>query len=387
MEIDRRNARTYLVGVGASVLGDSALTLVAGIWVKELTGSSATAALVAVCIYAPALLAPLAGLLADRVRRRPLLIGVNLAMAAAVSTLVLVTSDDQVWLVFIVMTLYGAALVVTEPAETALFVAMLPLELRQRLNGLRLTLTEGGKLTAPLLGAGLFALVGGAPVAALDAATFVVVAVVVRRLQVTERGPAAAQSPGWSAQVLAGYRHVWHSAHLRPVVIGGAVAMAVSGLGVAAQYSLVDALGRSPAFLGVLTAALGAGSIVAGLTSSALIDRIGERRLALVGLAAFAVGNMLRATGLLPAAVTGSAVLGFALPWIVLAVINVTQRGTPGALQGRVAALVTLALFAPQPVTQALGAVLIGPLGYRAVLAFMAVVAALAAGYLVRAES
>lgn len=187
--------------------------------------------------------------------------------------------------------------------------------------------------------------------------------------------------------MLAGYRHVWHSAHLRPVVIGGAVAMAVSGLGVAAQYSLVDALGRSPAFLGVLTAALGAGSIVAGLTSSALIDRIGERRLALVGLAAFAVGNMLRATGLLPAAVTGSAVLGFALPWIVLAVINVTQRGTPGALQGRVAALVTLALFAPQPVTQALGTVLIGPLGYRAVLAFMAVVAALAAGYLVRAES
>lgn len=196
-EIDRRNARTYLVGVGASVLGDSALTLVAGIWVKELTGSSATAALVAVCFYAPALLAPLAGLLADRVGRRPLLIGVNLAMAAAVSTLVLVTSDDQVWLVFIVMTLYGAALVVTDPAETAPFVAMLPLELRQRLNGLRLTLTEGGKLTAPLLGAGLFALVGGAPVAALDAATFVVVAVVVRRLQVTERGPAAAQSrPG-----------------------------------------------------------------------------------------------------------------------------------------------------------------------------------------------
>ena len=38
------------------------------------TGSSAAAPLVSICIYAPTLLAPLAGLLAGRVRRRPLLV-------------------------------------------------------------------------------------------------------------------------------------------------------------------------------------------------------------------------------------------------------------------------------------------------------------------------
>lgn len=45
------------------------MTLVAGIWVKSLTGSSA-AALVAVCVNASSLLILVAGMLADRVRRR-----------------------------------------------------------------------------------------------------------------------------------------------------------------------------------------------------------------------------------------------------------------------------------------------------------------------------
>lgn len=59
--------------------------------------------------------------------------------------------------------------------------------------------------------------------------------------------------------------------------------------------------------------------------------------------------------------------LGFALPWTVLAVINLTQRRTPNPLQGRVAAVVTLALFGPLPATQAIGSAIIGPLGYRIV--------------------
>jgi hypothetical protein len=109
-------------------------------------------------------------------------------------------------------------------------------------------------------------------------------------------------------------------------------------------------LGRGPGeaapFLGALTAGLGAGSIVAGLSSGRMINRFGERRLALLGLANFIVGNLMYATGWLPAALAGAVVLGFALPWSVMAVINLTQRRTPDALQGRVAAVVTLALFA-----------------------------------------
>jgi len=94
---DARNARVYLIGLTASVIGDSAMTLVAGIWVKALTGSSGAAAWVSVFIYAPALLGPLSGMIADRMRRRALLLIVNGAMAALMP-LLLVRRPGQVWL-------------------------------------------------------------------------------------------------------------------------------------------------------------------------------------------------------------------------------------------------------------------------------------------------
>lgn len=49
---ERRNAVAYLVGLGLSFLGDNAMSLVAGIWIKTLTGSSSAAALASVCVYA-----------------------------------------------------------------------------------------------------------------------------------------------------------------------------------------------------------------------------------------------------------------------------------------------------------------------------------------------
>ena len=60
--VERRNGRLYLIGLAASLVGNSAMTLVAGIWVKSLTGSSGQAGLVSALTYAPTLAAPVAGL-------------------------------------------------------------------------------------------------------------------------------------------------------------------------------------------------------------------------------------------------------------------------------------------------------------------------------------
>lgn len=67
---ERRNGRLYLAGLAVSVIGDNAMSLAAGIWVKSLTGSSSAAGLVSVCVCAPSLAGPPAGVVADRVRRR-----------------------------------------------------------------------------------------------------------------------------------------------------------------------------------------------------------------------------------------------------------------------------------------------------------------------------
>src|SRR3954470_6377148 len=309
----RRNARIYLLALAASLVGDSAMSLVAGIWVKSLTGSSSAAAIVAVCIYAPSLLSPLAGMLADRVRRLRMLVVVNLLSAAAVLPLLLVHSADQVWLIYVVMLAYGSSLVLIDPAENALFAVMLPDHVRRRVNGVRLAMQEGGKLVAPLLGAGLFVVLGGGFVAALDAVTFVIAALVLLRLRFTEPAPVPVRRH-WRAELVAGFAHIRAVPQLSAVTIAAALAMVVAGFATPAQYSLVDALHRSPGYLGVLTGLLGAGSIVAGLVSGPLITRIGERWLAVLGLANGALGNLLRMTGWEPAALAGSVVSGFALP-------------------------------------------------------------------------
>ena len=165
-------------------------------------------------------------------------------------------------------------------------------------------------------------------------------------------------------------------------MVAGAAVMAISAVAVAAQFSLVSAVGERPAFLGVFSAVLGAGSIVAALTSGAVLARIGDRGLALAGLLDYAVGNLLRATGSLPLALTGTLVLGFALPWAFLAVLNIAQRETPDELQGRVSAAVTIALFGPQAPLQALGSVAITVIGFSQIYVASALAALAVAAWL-----
>jgi MFS family permease len=354
----RWNARWYFVGLAASLLGNSAMSLVAGVWVKALTGSSAQAGLVSACIYASTMGAPLAGLVADRFPRKRLLFWLNLLSAATIVPLLLVSSRAEVWILFVVMAAYGIEATMMDPAEDALFAQMFTREFRRRITGYRLTIQETGRLVSPLLGAGLFVLIGGGAVAALDAATFVVAALVITRVRVNDTPPLRTPERLGPA-LLAGVRHILATPAIRAIAIAATAVMALSGIGVAAQYSLVHGIGEHPAFLGVLSALLGAGSIIASLSASRVIDRFGERLLAVIGLINFAVGNVLRANHWLPAALVGSFVLGFALPYVFLATLNVSQRSTDNELQGRVSAALLFALFGPQALTQAIGSALI----------------------------
>jgi predicted MFS family arabinose efflux permease len=378
---DRRNARLYLIGLAASLTGNGAMSLVAGIWVKSLTGSSAEAGLVSACVYAPSLLGPVGGMIADRVRRRRLLFWLNIASAVIMLPLLAVQSPAGIWIIFCVMTWYGVALVVISPAEDALFVEMLPLTLRQRVNGWRLGLQETGRLVAPLLGAGLFALAGGGSVASFDSATFIVAAVVIARLRLRDPEPDH-QGAHWRADLMAGLAHIRRTPELGRVLAAAAAVMAMSGVLVAAQYSLVQAAGEPPAFLGVLSACLGGGSIAASLVSGRMLRHLGEGRLAILGMIDFAAGSALRATGVLAGAVVGTIVLGFALPWVFLAVLNLAQRLTPLSVQGRVSAAVTLAMFGPQAPMQALGSFAIRYGTYRQLYSAGAAIALVSAASL-----
>src|SRR6266540_4808299 len=95
-----RDARVFLLGSAVSMLGDTAMFLVLGIWAKDLTDSNAAAGLVFFVLVLPSVFSPLAGLVVDRVRKRPVLIVTNCLMGLALLLLLFVHDRGDLWLIY-----------------------------------------------------------------------------------------------------------------------------------------------------------------------------------------------------------------------------------------------------------------------------------------------
>ncbi|MFE6962489.1 MFS transporter [Streptomyces sp. NPDC057696] len=367
----RGGFRLLLAGIVVSGFGTSAMWLAAGIWVKDLTGSDSLAALCAFALWAPALAGPLLGTVADRTRRRPLLVTANLGLGLLLLSLLAVDSAGSLWILFAVLVAYGACGVVTDAAEAALVPAVVGRESLGDFNGLRMAASEGMKLVAPLAGAGLFAVYGGAGVALLDAATFAAAAGLYARLRAEESAPAPRAAGVWT-RTAEGVRALWRQERLRPLVLAAAATMLLAGLNGAAIYAVVDGgLGRSPSYAGVLYAVQGAGSVAAGLTAGALLRRLGERRFAAAGIALFAAGAGLRALPYDAVALGCSAAIGMGLPCVLVAALTAVQHEIPEARVGRAVATAHTLVFAPNAVALAMGAGLIAVVDHRVLLALL----------------
>ncbi|MGA5897490.1 MFS transporter [Streptomyces venetus] len=367
-----RDAGLYLSGAVVSGFGTSALWLASGVWVKDLTGSDGLAALCMLAMWLPTLAGPLLGTVADRGRRKPVLIGVNVLLAALLLTLVSVDSPGELWLLYAVLSVYGAAGVVHDAAESALVSAAVDPALLGDFNGLRTTATEGMKLLAPLTGAGLYAAYGGAGVALLDAATFVLATGMYAVLRVREEKPAR-PAGNHRRQTAEGARHLWAHPGLRPLVVAGGATMLCAGLNGALVYAVVDGLGHSPAYAGVLYAVQGAGSVAVGLLSGSALRRLGERRFAAYGIALLAVAVAVRAVPSDPSALVCSAAIGAGLPAVLIATLTSVQRETPGPLLGRVTATAHTLVYTPNVLGLAAGAALVELVSHRLMLVTLGV--------------
>src|SRR5213080_4294275 len=124
-----RDARLFLAGWSLSVFGDWAMFIVLGVWTKDLTKSNSAAGLVFFALALPSLLSPLAGLVVDRLPRRPLLIWTYAAEAVVVLSLLFVHDRGDVWIIYAVTVFYGAAGTFAASARSALMTVMLPREL------------------------------------------------------------------------------------------------------------------------------------------------------------------------------------------------------------------------------------------------------------------
>ena len=378
-----RDARLLFGGEAVSLFGDWALLIVLGIWAKSLTGSNAAAGLVFFVFSLGRLAAPLGGLLADRVRRRPLMVAADVFTGTSVLLLLLVHDRSDLWLIYAVALLYSLGGSVFESARAALLRLVFPEERLPEANGLLQTITQGLRLVAPLAGAGLYAVIGGGAVAVFDAATFAVSAVTLTALHVHEQPPERHEHT-FLVEVSAGARHILETPALKRMLVGGVIAMLVVGFAETIVFALLDAVGEPPSFLGVTSTIQGVGAVAGGLTAAAVLRRIGDVRLVGLGLAGFAAGDALFLVPNLGVMFAGFFLAGVGITWAVVAYMTALQLRTPLPLQGRVSAAADVGLTVPQTLSIAVGAALSTVVPYQVLVTAMAVVTGLAALYLAR---
>jgi MFS family permease len=383
----RKDVRLLLTGQTLSMFGDWMMFIALAIWAKVLTGSSSAAGLVFFVLALAGLVAPLGGLVVDRVRKRPLMIGTHVALAAVMCLLLFVHDRGDVWILYAVAALYGLGGDVFAAARSSMLKAMLPDEHLADANGAYQSIREGLRLVAPLAGAGIFAAFGGAAVALVDAATFLLSAATLVALRFTEP-EAAPKEHRFLREVSAGISHIARVRVLRELTIGIGAVLAVAGFSETIIFAVTsDGLHRSPSFIGVIGSFQGVGAVLGGVTAARLMRRIGDLRLAGIGVLLFGLGDsiwLVPKTGLVLA---GTAVAGLGIVWAVVSLATAYQVRSPGHMQGRVAAASNMLFSVPQTISIAVGATLITLVDYRVEIVAMAIVFLASAVYLLTRSS
>ena len=317
------------------MFGDTAMLLVLAMWAKDLTGSNGVAGSVFGAVALPSLLAPFAGIVIDRFRRRTVMVVVDLATALVVLSLLLVDGREDLWLIYLVGFLYGASMIAFQSARSALLTTMLPDDQLGRANGVLGTVREALRLVGPLSGAALYAGFGGPAVAVVDAATFLLSALALAALRVREPAPQPA-ADHVLAEAGAGGRHLLGTTLLRRTVVALRAVHAVHRLQ-RERHLRRGRRGPRPA-RGVHGRARHdpGGRRDPGWRGGHRTDPPHRRPQPIpgLGLALTSVGLRVHAANL-PVVAVGTPLFGAGLPLIVVGVTTAIQRRTPVGLQGR----------------------------------------------------
>ena len=320
-----------------SYLGDSLGLVALMLHVADTTGQALAVALLLLAgDFAPALLGPLAGTVADRLDRRRVLVGCELLQGA----LVLATA---LWLpplpgLLALVGLRAVAGQVFQPASRAAVPALVPGRDLERANAAVGVASNGGETLGPLVAALLLPVLEVRGVLLVDAATFLVSAALLAFLPAMGTTPGLGRQASFLADARAGLGYVRAEPTVRAVIGGYVAIVACNGIDdVALVFLATDTLGGGERAVGLLLAAVGVG-LLAGY---ALLARAGGRlpltALLLAGFAVSSAGNLL--TGLAWAVATAfavQAVRGLGIAALDVAATTLLQRSVPARLLGRV---------------------------------------------------
>ncbi len=374
-----RDLRLLAGAVFLSAAGDLLALVVLALQVHELTGSGpAVSALVATTLVPVVLLAPLAGLVADRVESVRLLVGASLAQAVLAVAL---SSTTDLAAILALSSLLAAGGAFAQPAEFTLVPAVAGAGRVTEATGVVEAARYAGFAAGPLLGAGL-AVLGTQAALLANAATFLAIAAAGAALRA--RRPPVAAPAGDRPRALDGLRLLVADPVLRVTLAAAVGALLVVSATLTVEVFYVrDVVDGSGAAYALVVAAWMAGMVVG---ASALARRVPARLAAAGALVALAVQGA--GIGLQAAwAIVPVAVAGFLVGGVGHGVKNVLLRTlltvrVPAAVHGRAFAAYNAARTSAELAALAAGGVLVTALGPRAalVVAGSAAIAAGAAG-------
>ena len=355
------NYRLYFAGQAISLSGTWMQSVAQGWLVLDLTGSGTAIGLVLALQFLPVLLlGPLGGVLADRIDKRRLLLGTQVAaalLAAALGLLVLL-EVVTLWMVCAMACGLGFVNLVDNPTRQAFLGEMVgPDDLTNAIS-LNSVLVNLARVAGPAGAGALIITVGVAPCFLINAASYLA-AIAALLLIRPERLRRTAPRPRSRGQLRAGFRYV----RANPAIFIPLLMMAVVGtLAYEFQVSLPllarFTFGGDADTYGAMTALMGAGAVVGGLLTAAAGRRAPTALAAMAllfgavqSVAALAPSRALALAAMVP---LGASSIAF------LALGNATlQLASAPEMRGRVMALWAVAFLGSTPV----GGPLIGWIG------------------------
>ena len=371
------NFRRYYAGQSISLIG-TWMQMTAQAWlVLKLTHSStALGGIVALQTLPVLLLAPYGGVIADRVDKRKLMIGLQTLMGlqALALGLLTVTGEIQVWQIGVLAAILGVNNAFENPSRQSFMLEMVGPEHLRNAVSLNSVLVNVARSVGPALAGILIATVGAGVCFLVNAGSFVFVVGSLATMNVRALSPSkpAARARG---QLREGLRYVRSKRELLiPLVMMGVVGCLTYEFQVSLPVMASRGLHAGPAGFGFMTAAMGVGAVIGGL----LVAHQGKTGIRPLTIASGAFGITVALAALAPSLtvelVTLALVGGASISFMATGNSTLQLQADP-SMRGRVMALWFVAFQGSTPIGGPLVGWAMAVLGARAGLGLGAIAA------------
>jgi len=346
--------------------------------VERTAGAGVAVSAFLLAYSVPSLLGPIAGVLADRVDQRNLMIGSDVARCI-VFVLLGATLPSFPLLLGVIVVDALLATMFRPAGRTAVPTLVLRDELMTA-NAWLTTALNVGSAVGPLLGGVLVASVGISGSLYADAATFALSALFLTAIPALPP-EAADERPGILASTREGFTFVLESPAMRAVAAGLLLGVAAASLdNVALVFMATRVFDAGATGFGLLNAAFGLGMLVASLWLVRRSKAGWATSLFVLGWFGSALGNV--GVGLAPAisiAVTAQLIGGAANAISLVGGDTLVHENVPKATMGRAFGVIGAAPFAGMLIAYASGGFLVDAFGARATFVISGVATALVA--------